>query len=181
MDRESFLLFRCTRKHLARRNTQPTNLETPIAAHRFSPVPFALLHFQVEYLGISITTALTTFFLWPILSRVSVLSHMGTDFDGWLSQALDTIGLASFAVVGTQHGIRKGCHPLVTIIICMITCSGGGIIRDVSCRHALRAQGRGRFMPGSTLSLSFLFIYNNLYIYIQYIFFITTSSLFFFV
>lgn len=97
----------------------------------FSPLPP-----QVEYVGICAVTALTTFILWPILSRVSHLSHMGTGMDGWLSQTIDTIGLASFAVAGTQHGIRGGFHPLITIFICCITCSGGGILRDVSTSTA---------------------------------------------
>lgn len=95
---------------------------------------------QAEYVGICVVTALATFVLWPILSGVSVLSHMGTGMDGWLSQAIDTIGLASFCVAGTQHGIRRGLHPLMTIVICCITCSGGGIMRDVSafqCWHSM--------------------------------------------
>ncbi|CAM9099795.1 unnamed protein product, partial [Hapterophycus canaliculatus] len=87
---------------------------------------------EVEYVGICVVTALVTFFFWPFLSRVSLLSHMGTGMDGWLSQAIDTIGLSSFAVAGTQHGIRRACHPGITIVICCITCSGGGILRDVS-------------------------------------------------
>eukprot|EP00752_Nemacystus_decipiens_P001895 g1825.t1 len=86
---------------------------------------------EVEYVTICVVTAVVTFFFWPILSRVPVLSHMGTGMDGWLSQAIDTIGLASFAVAGTQHGIRRAAHPGITIIICCITCSGGGILRDV--------------------------------------------------
>ncbi len=80
---------------------------------------------------ICLVTVLVTFVFWPVLSGVSVLSHMGTGMDGWLSLAIDTIGLASFAVAGTQHGIRRGCHPGTTIVICCITCSGGGILRDV--------------------------------------------------
>lgn len=87
---------------------------------------------KAEYVGICVVTSLVTFFFWPFLSRVSLLSHMGTGMDGWLSQALDTIGLSSFAVAGTQHGIRRACHPGITIVICCITCSGGGILRDVS-------------------------------------------------
>ncbi|CBN77211.1 conserved unknown protein [Ectocarpus siliculosus] len=49
----------------------------------------------------------------------------------WLVEAIDTIGLASFAVAATQNGIRRKCHPGTTIVICCITCSGGGILRDV--------------------------------------------------
>ncbi|CAN0120869.1 unnamed protein product [Ectocarpus sp. 4 AP-2014] len=86
---------------------------------------------EVEYVTICVVTAVVTFVLWPVLSRVSVLSHMGTGLDGWLSQAIDTVGLASFAVAATQNGIRRKCHPGTTIVICCITCSGGGILRDV--------------------------------------------------
>lgn len=105
--------------------------ETPLLKHDVFPLVVPLPR-QVEYVTICVVTSLVTFVFWPLLSRVSVLSHMGTGMDGWLSQAIDTIGLASFAVAGTQHGIRRAAHPGITIVICCVTCSGGGILRDVS-------------------------------------------------
>ncbi|CAM9749026.1 unnamed protein product [Pylaiella littoralis] len=105
---------------------------------------------EVEYVVICVVTAITTFVLWPILSRVSVLSHMGTGMDGWLSQAIDAVGLASFAVAGTQNGIRRGCHPGITVVICCITCSGGGILRDVLTSSPVMALSEHAQMYVST-------------------------------
>ncbi|CAM9420546.1 unnamed protein product [Discosporangium mesarthrocarpum] len=87
---------------------------------------------EVEYLGICVVTALAAVYLWPFLSRFALVSSPGGRMaDGDFSRLLDTIGLGAFSVVGSQHGIRKGFHPFLTIVIAVITCCGGGIIRDV--------------------------------------------------
>ncbi|CAM9452930.1 unnamed protein product [Choristocarpus tenellus] len=87
---------------------------------------------EAEYLGICVGTAVATFLLWPVLRTMSLFSTTGSGLiDGPLFRWLDTIGLGAFSVVGSQHGIRNGFHPLMTIALTTITCSGGGIIRDV--------------------------------------------------
>ena len=50
----------------------------------------------------------------------------------------DTIGLGAFAVIGTMYAIRLK-YSIVLILLCtLITCTGGGIIRDTLCRRPVR-------------------------------------------
>ena len=44
---------------------------------------------------------------------------------------LDAVGLALFAVVGTQRAIAYGIHPAMAPLIGMLTGIGGGMLRDV--------------------------------------------------
>ncbi|WP_286238519.1 trimeric intracellular cation channel family protein [Neptuniibacter halophilus] len=53
-----------------------------------------------------------------------------------LSRALiwmDAVGLALFAVVGTEIGINFGVTPLIAVCMGVMTASFGGIARDVLC------------------------------------------------
>jgi uncharacterized membrane protein YeiH len=93
---------------------------------------------EVEYLAMCVITSVATFFLWPQLQSISWLCTTPGSDDGPLCRWADTIGLGAFAVVGSQHGIRKGFHPFVTVTVATITCSFGGIIRDVFTRTAIR-------------------------------------------
>ena len=52
----------------------------------------------------------------------------------------DTLGLAAFSIIGAQHGIRLGLHPLICC------CGGviivfGGVIRDLLCDRTLALGG----------------------------------------
>ena len=48
---------------------------------------------------------------------------------------LDAIGLALFAVTGAERAMSVGAHPIVAIIMGMITAAFGGIIRDTLSRE----------------------------------------------
>jgi uncharacterized membrane protein YeiH len=50
----------------------------------------------------------------------------------------DTIGLGAFAVIGTMFGCRLGLNPLLILVGTIMTCTGGGIIRDVLVRRPVR-------------------------------------------
>jgi len=50
----------------------------------------------------------------------------------------DTIGLGAFAVIGTMYACRLKCSIVITLLCTMITCTGGGIIRDTLCRRPAR-------------------------------------------
>ncbi|CAM9305181.1 unnamed protein product [Chrysoparadoxa australica] len=93
---------------------------------------------EQEYLGISLAVAAVTHFAWPTLHKFSWLSEGGGADDGPLLRWLDTIGLGAFAVIGTTHGIRRDFNPVATLMIAAITCSGGGIMRDVLLRAPAR-------------------------------------------
>jgi uncharacterized membrane protein YeiH len=45
----------------------------------------------------------------------------------------DAMGLSAFAISGAQIALSAGAHPLVAIVMGMITGTGGGLIRDLIC------------------------------------------------
>ncbi|WAC71269.1 trimeric intracellular cation channel family protein [Roseateles sp. SL47] len=75
---------------------------------------------EIHYFVIAVLSGLVTFF-WS-----SHIVHYQR-----LMQFLDAIGLALFAVVGTQKAIQFGIHPVMSALMGMITGIGGGMIRDV--------------------------------------------------
>eukprot|EP00611_Tribonema_gayanum_P004573 TRINITY_DN1377_c0_g1_i1.p1 TRINITY_DN1377_c0_g1~~TRINITY_DN1377_c0_g1_i1.p1 ORF type:complete len:270 (-),score=67.37 TRINITY_DN1377_c0_g1_i1:797-1606(-) len=95
---------------------------------------------EVEYLAMCIVTSIATFYAWPHIRHMPILSASGSSDDGALPRWLDTIGLGAFAVVGTQHGIRRRLHPLATVVIATITCSFGGVTRDVMTKAPIRVM-----------------------------------------
>jgi uncharacterized membrane protein YeiH len=72
------------------------------------------------YLGVSILAGFMTYFWFPLISRLSnpVL---------WF----DAIGLAFFAVAGTQKALVYGLNPVMAALLGMLTGIGGGMLRDV--------------------------------------------------
>ncbi len=50
----------------------------------------------------------------------------------------DTFGLGAFSVIGTMFACRLNCSLIVTLLCTLITCTGGGIIRDTLCRRPAR-------------------------------------------
>mmetsp|Transcript_18415 Transcript_18415/g.25342 ORF Transcript_18415/g.25342 Transcript_18415/m.25342 type:complete len:312 (-) Transcript_18415:192-1127(-) len=80
------------------------------------------------YFNICALTTLFTYLLWPTLeSRL-----------GWKDSAApvctaDAFGLAAFAVIGTQKAVDLGLDPIVWPVVGLVTCTFGGITRDVIC------------------------------------------------
>ncbi len=72
------------------------------------------------YLGVSILAGLLTFYGYPLIARISnpVL---------WF----DAMGLAFFAVAGTQKALLHGLNPVMAALLGMLTGVGGGMLRDV--------------------------------------------------
>ncbi len=73
-----------------------------------------------KYLAVSVLAGFVVFFWYPFLARLSnpVL---------WF----DAIGLAFFAVAGTQKALLYGLNPVMAALLGMLTGIGGGMIRDV--------------------------------------------------
>lgn len=76
----------------------------------------------------------------PIWILVCLVASAGTYFVApklaSLSRALiwmDAVGLALFAVVGTDIALKHGTSPLIAICMGVMTASFGGIARDVLC------------------------------------------------
>lgn len=115
---------------------------------------------ETEYIWMTIATALVTFFAWPSVidwqdkryaakSEDGVNSDTNGEKDEDTSQsrydeidisldALDSIGLAAFAVLGAQNGVRAGMPMIVSAICGVATATFGGMTRDVLCGRPVR-------------------------------------------
>jgi uncharacterized membrane protein YeiH len=73
-----------------------------------------------KYLGASVVAGLITFLWYPATNRFStgVL---------WF----DAVGLAFFAVAGTEKALVYGLNPVMAALLGMLTGIGGGLLRDV--------------------------------------------------
>jgi uncharacterized membrane protein YeiH len=73
-----------------------------------------------SYVGISILAGLVVFFWYPVIARLNnpVL---------WF----DAVGLAFFAVAGTQKALVHGMNPAMAALLGMLTGIGGGMLRDI--------------------------------------------------
>ena len=72
------------------------------------------------YLGVSVLAGLLAFFGYSLIARLSnpVL---------WF----DAVGLAFFAVAGTEKALAHGLNPVMAALLGMLTGIGGGMLRDV--------------------------------------------------
>lgn len=110
---------------------------------------------ESEYIWASAMMGLITFFLWPDVlqwqqehkakKRIHQIERgdsindqeLYDELDGALD-TLDAIGLASFAIIGAQNGVRAGMPMIVSAICGMSTSVFGGLIRDVLCGRPIR-------------------------------------------
>ena len=96
------------------------------------PYP-ALLEMRAEFI-VCIATSLLVFFV-AFFCRDAYLRHEGLVDN--INNVLDSIGISAFAVTGTQSAIqtmtmnRTEVMPVVAVIMGMISCIGGGLLRDV--------------------------------------------------
>ncbi|HET6725150.1 MAG TPA: trimeric intracellular cation channel family protein [Gammaproteobacteria bacterium] len=77
-----------------------------------------------KYLGVSVLAGLITFFWYPVTDRFR------TDVL-WF----DAVGLAFFAVSGTEKALVYGLNPAMAALLGMLTGIGGGMLRDVLVRE----------------------------------------------
>lgn len=73
-----------------------------------------------KYLGVSMLAGLITFRWHPTTHRFR------NDVLWW-----DAVGLAFFAVAGTQKALLYGLTPVMAPLLGMLTATGGGVLRDV--------------------------------------------------
>lgn len=96
------------------------------------PYP-ALFEMKYEFIC-SVVTALIVFFLAAFFKESYLKRERMVEN---INNVLDSIGISAFAVTGTQFSLetmhlnRAGQMPFVAIVMGMITCIGGGLIRDV--------------------------------------------------
>ncbi len=72
------------------------------------------------YVGVSVTAGFLTFFGYSVIARL-------TNHVLWF----DAVGLAFFAVAGTQKALVHGLNPAMAALLGMLTGIGGGMLRDV--------------------------------------------------
>ncbi|HET7587433.1 MAG TPA: trimeric intracellular cation channel family protein [Gammaproteobacteria bacterium] len=77
-----------------------------------------------KYLGVSVLAGLITFFWYPVTDRFR------TDV-----LLFDAVGLAFFAVSGTEKALVYGLNPMMAALLGMLTGIGGGMLRDVLVRE----------------------------------------------
>lgn len=80
--------------------------------------PAAISNWQ--YLAVSMVAGLITFFRFPAIAR---LKHPVRWFDA--------VGLAFFAVAGTEKALIHGLNPVAAALLGMLTGIGGGMLRDI--------------------------------------------------
>ncbi len=71
------------------------------------------------YLAVSVLAGLIVFFRYPLIAR---LDHP--------VQWLDAVGLAFFAVAGTEKALAYGLNPVMAALLGVLTGIGGGMLRD---------------------------------------------------
>jgi uncharacterized membrane protein YeiH len=73
-----------------------------------------------SYVGVSILAGFAVFFWYPMIARLNnpVL---------WF----DAVGLAFFAVAGSEKALVHGVNPVMAALLGMLTGIGGGMLRDV--------------------------------------------------
>lgn len=72
------------------------------------------------YFGTSLIAGLATFLWHPNVARLQNVVLL-----------FDAVGLATFAVAGTQKALAYGINPIAAALLGMLTGIGGGILRDL--------------------------------------------------
>lgn len=84
-------------------------------------VPVAWLH-NIWYFYIVIIAVTITF-----LFRQTIEKYTKTLF------LFDTIGISVFTIIGMQKGLVLGIHPILAVMMGILTAVFGGIVRDMMC------------------------------------------------
>jgi uncharacterized membrane protein YeiH len=101
---------------------------------------------DVTYIWLCLATAILMFFVAHWINR-----HIR------LILWLDAVGLALFAVIGTQISIISGCSPTPAILLGIMTATLGGVFRDMLAREATLIMRREIYVSAAALS-SVIFI-----------------------
>ncbi len=84
-------------------------------------IPVAWLHniwyFYIVIIGVAIT----------FLFRRTIEKYTKTLF------LFDTIGISVFTIIGMQKGLALGIHPILAVMMGILTAVFGGIVRDMMC------------------------------------------------
>ncbi|WP_323843687.1 trimeric intracellular cation channel family protein [Moraxella sp. Pampa] len=77
----------------------------------------------------------------------------------WTLKFFDAIGLAAFSVIGLKVGLLFGTHPLIAIMMAVLTSIAGGIMRDMICHEIPLVLQKEIYISASIAgSLLYLFL-----------------------
>lgn len=91
---------------------------------------------EYEYLWLAAASAVTAFFVWPVIPEGAVESIGLKDSNGNEGELMwwgDALGVGAFAVIGAMNGARMGVHPSLAVLCGVSTATFGGLTRDVLC------------------------------------------------
>ncbi len=99
-------------------------------------------------------------YLYSILAAVVVGRIVGDRMErfGRFMAVMDAIGLAAYAVFGTQKSILYGVAPEVAVFIGVINACGGGLMRDIITREEPLVFKPGQFYVLASFVGAVLFV-----------------------
>ena len=98
------------------------------------------------YIWAVFTAVLLSIYFFPLVSRM-----------GWIFLVADALGLAMYAVIGTQKALNSGLGISAAILIGTLNAIGGGLIRDILTREEARLLKPGQWYAGIASGGSVLF------------------------
>lgn len=84
-------------------------------------VPVAWLH-NITYFWVILVAVIVTFLFRNTIERYSKTLFL-----------FDTIGISVFTIIGMQKGLNLDIHPILAVMMGILTAVFGGIIRDIMC------------------------------------------------
>ena len=102
---------------------------------------------EPEYLIVALVASLCTFFFWPkLLSKEVRESKAMETAVNWL----DALSLGGFCIIGANAALVRNLGPLLAVAVSTVTCTGGGVIRDVFLRQPVRVLHSNAELYGTT-------------------------------
>ena len=102
---------------------------------------------EPEYLIVALVASFFTFFFWPkVLSKEIRESKAMETALNWL----DALSLGGFCIIGANAALVRNLGPLLAVALSAITCTGGGVVRDVFLRQPVRALHSHAELYGTT-------------------------------
>ena len=102
---------------------------------------------EPEYLIVALVASFFTFFFWPkvLCKEVRESKAMETALN-WL----DALSLGGFCIIGANAALVRNLGPLLAVALSAITCTGGGVVRDVFLRQPVRVLHSHAELYGTT-------------------------------
>ena len=102
---------------------------------------------EPEYLIVALVASFFTFFFWPkVLSKEIRESKAMETALNWL----DALSLGGFCIIGANAALVRNLGPLLAVALSAITCTGGGVVRDVFLRQPVRVLHSHAELYGTT-------------------------------